>query len=228
MNQQLNNSENQPAALETKEAKTMRNLSRNAMTVTAFTALALFFGACSQPELTQINSQTKGPHEITDTFTQEGPDVPASAEDLAELDALESGQADIDPQAVIVVPVNDRIAPTVVQFYPRDKSQYDFSGTACPTIGFSETMKHSTIKSAFKIIVTPPGGKPYIPKGRFRWFIDAPYEPGGPAMVDTVEFCPNLELKNLSTVRWGVNRKVTDLAGNKLKTAKSWSYRVYN
>jgi Bacterial Ig-like domain len=227
MNQQMNVSEVQSAALEIKGGTTMNKIIRNSLSITAFTALALVFGACSQPTPVDLNTQTNPAREITDIFAETGPDVLATDADLAEIEALEATDLKADG---IVVPdtARDTIAPTVVQFYPRDKSEYDFSTTACPSIGFSETMNHNSIKAAFKIVVKPPNGaKAFVPRGTFRWFKDTSYS-GGSGQVDTVEFCPNVRLKNLSWVQWGVTRDVKDLAGNKLRTARKWSYRAYD
>jgi hypothetical protein len=129
----------QPAALEIKGATTMNKVIRNSLTITAFAALALVFGACSQPEVASTTDQSMAPN------------ISAATD--------ESG---LQAQGA------DKVAPVLFNFYPSSGSTTSYN-YASPYLEFSEKMKHDTVKKAFKVVVTPASGASYNAKGTFYW-----------------------------------------------------------
>lgn len=214
MNKHIQTAASQPAALETKGAKTMRNLIRNSLTITAFAALALVFGACSQPDVASNTDQTNAPNisAATDVISDASADTPASAEDLAELKAPDSSEPGLQAQG------GDRVAPVLFNFYPSSGSTTAYN-YASPYLEFSEKMKHDSVKKAFKVVVTPASGASYNAKGTFYWVLYGTHE--------YFWFYPNKVYPSGSLVSWKINRDAKDLAGNKLFAGKNATFRVY-
>jgi Bacterial Ig-like domain len=214
---QINNSEVEPAALEIKGAKTMNNLIRNSLTITAFTALALVFGACSQPTADQPTDQSL-PDKTTaiEISADTGSDTSATAADLADVNA-------VDPAAnsseQLQAQGGDKVPPVLTYFYPSDGGYgYYYS---CIYLDFSEKMKHDTVKKALKVVVTPLSGASYKPKGTWYWYYYSSTQ------HETAYFCPNNYLPSGALVNWKIGRDAKDLVGNKLFAGKNASFQVY-
>ena len=204
----------QPAALETKGAHTMNKVIRNSLTITAFAALALIFGACSQPSVDQNTDQAMTPNitAATDVISDASADTPASAEDLAELKAPDSSEPGLQAQG------GDKVAPVLFNFYPSNGNTTGYN-YASPYLEFSEKMKHDSVKKAFKVVVTPASGASYNAKGTFYWVLYGTHE--------YFWFYPNKVYPSGSLVSWKINRDAKDLAGNKLFAGKNATFRVY-
>jgi hypothetical protein len=212
MNQQINVSEVQPAALEIKGAKTMNKVIRNSLTITAFAALALVFGACSQPEVTSsTDAIVPNISAATDVISDATADTPATAEDLAELKAPDSSEPGLQAQGA------DKVAPVLFNFYPSSGST-TYYNYASPYLEFSEKMKHDSVKKAFTVVVTPASGASYNAKGTFYWVLYGTHE--------YFWFYPNKVYPSGSLVSWKINRDAKDLAGNKLFAGKNATFRV--
>jgi hypothetical protein len=218
MNKQMNVSEVQPAALEIKGAKTMNKVIRNSLTITAFAALALVFGACSQPTADQTTDQSHMPDKTTaiEISADTGSDTAATSDDLAEVNA-------VDPAAnsseQLQVQGGDKVPPVLTYFYPSDGGYgYYYS---CIYMDFSEKMKHDTVKKALKVVVTPSSGASYKPKGIWYWYYDSSTK------HESAYFCPKNYLPSGALVNWKINRDAKDLAGNKLFVGKNASFQVY-
>jgi hypothetical protein len=213
MNNQINIHEVQPAALETKGGTTMNNLIRNSLTITAFTALALIFGACSQPDTASNIDQTMAPNisAATDVISDATADTPATAEDLADLTKPDSNQPGLMAQGA------DKVAPVLYYNYPSSggTTAYNY---ASPYLEFTEKMKHDTVKKAFKVVVTPPSGASYNAKGTFYWIWTGYHE--------SFWFYPNKIYPSGSLVSWKISRDAKDLAGNKLFAGKNGIFYV--
>jgi hypothetical protein len=217
MKKQIETAASQSAAPEIKGAKTMNNLIRNSLTITAFTALALVFGACSQPTADQSTDQSL-PDKTTaiEISADTGSDTAATAADLTEVKA-------IDPAAnsseQLQVQGGDKVPPILAYFYPSDGGYgYYYS---CIYLDFSEKMKHDSVKNALKVVVTPTSGASYKPKGTWYWYYYASTQ------HETAYFCPNSYLPSGALVNWKINRDAKDLAGNRLFAGKNASFRVY-
>ena len=212
MNKQIETAASQPAALETKGATTMNKVIRNSLTITAFAALALVFGACSQPEVTSTTEAiVPNISAATDVISDATADTPATAEDLAELTAPDSSEPGLQAQGA------DKVAPVLFNFYPSSGSSTSYN-YASPYLEFSEKMKHSTVKKAFKVVVTPASGASYNAKGTFYWVLYGTHE--------YFWFYPNKVYPSGSLVSWKINRDAKDLAGNKLFAGKNATFRV--
>jgi hypothetical protein len=201
-----------PAALEIKGAKTMNKVIRNSLTITAFAALALIFGACSQPEVTSTTEAiVPNISAATDVISDATADTPATAEDLAELKTPDSSEPGLQAQG------GDRVAPVLFNFYPSSGSTTAYN-YASPYLEFSEKMKHDSVKKAFKVVVTPASGASYNAKGTFYWVTYGTHE--------YFWFYPNKVYPSGSLVSWKINRDAKDLAGNKLFAGKNATFRV--
>jgi hypothetical protein len=213
MNKQIQTAEVQSTALETKGATTMNKIIRNSLTITAFAALALVFGACSQPDAASNTDQTMAPNisAATDVISDASADTPASAEDLAELKTPDSSEPGLQAQGA------DKVAPVLFNFYPSSGST-TYYNYASPYLEFSEKMKHDSVKKAFKVVVTPPSGSSYNAKGTFYWVTYGTHE--------YFWFYPNKVYPSGSLVSWKINRDAKDLAGNKLFAGKNATFRV--
>jgi Bacterial Ig-like domain len=212
MNQQINVSEVQPAALEIKGGTTMNKVIRNSLTITAFAALALVFGACSQPEVVSTTEAiVPNISAASDVISDATADTPATAEDLADLKAPDSSEPGLQAQGA------DKVAPVLFNFYPSSGST-TYYNYASPYLEFSEKMKHDTVKKAFKVVVTPASGASYNAKGTFYWVAYGTHE--------YFWFYPNKVYPSGSLVSWKINRDAKDLAGNKLFAGKNATFRV--
>jgi hypothetical protein len=214
MKKQMNVSEIQPAALEIKGA-TMNKIIRNSLTITAFAALALVFGACSQPEVTSTTEAiVPNISAATDTVSDATADTPASAEDLADVIASDSS---VGNEPGLQAQGGDKVAPVLFNFYPSSGSTTSYN-YASPYVEFSEKMKHDSVKKAFKVVVTPASGASYNAKGTFYWVLYGTHE--------YFWFYPNKVYPSGSLVSWKINRDAKDLAGNKLFAGKNATFRV--
>jgi Bacterial Ig-like domain len=213
MNKQIETAASQPAALEIKGAKTMNKVIRNSLTITAFAALALIFGACSQPDTASTTDQSMAPNisAASDVISDATADTPATAEDLADLKAPDSSEPGLQAQGA------DKVAPVLFNFYPSSGST-TYYNYASPYLEFSEKMKHDTVKKAFKVVVTPASGASYNAKGTFYWVLYGTHE--------YFWFYPNKVYPSGSLVSWKINRDAKDLAGNKLFAGKNATFRV--
>ncbi len=218
MSKQTNNNEVQPAALEIKGGTTMNKVIRNSLTITAFTALALVFGACSQPTADQTTDQSHMPDKTTaiEITAETGSDTAASAEDLADVNA-------VDPAAnsseQLQVQGGDKVPPVLTYFYPSDGGYGNYY--SCIYMDFSEKMKHDTVKKALKVVVTPSSGASFKPKGIWYWYYDSSTK------HESAYFCPKNYLPSAALVNWKIGRDAKDLAGNKLFAGKNASFQVY-
>ena len=216
MSQQIQTTEIQPAALEIKGAHTMSKVIRNSLTITAFAALALVFGACSQPSIDRTTDQHM-PDKSTaiEISVDTGSDTAATAEDLAEVNA-------VDPAAnsseQLQVQGGDKVPPVLTYFYPSEGG-YAYA-SECLYLEFSEKMKHDSVKKALKIVVTPSSGVSYKPKGTWYWYYFSSTN------QEEAMFCPKTSWPYGSLVSWKINRDAKDLAGNKLFAGKNASFNV--
>jgi Bacterial Ig-like domain len=216
MNQQMSVGEVQPAALEIK-AKTMNNLIRNSLSITAFAALALVFGACSQPTADQPTDQSL-PDKTTaiEISADTGSDTAATAADLADVNAVDPAANSSDQ---LQAQGGDKVPPVLTYFYPSDGG-YGYS-YSCIYLDFSEKMKHDTVKKALKVVVTPSRGASFKPKGTWYWYY------ASSTKHETAYFCPKNYLPSGALVNWKIGRDAKDLAGNKLFAGKNASFQVY-
>jgi hypothetical protein len=196
----------------------MNKVIRNSLTITAFAALALVFGACSQPEVTS-NTEAMVPNitAATDTVSDASADTPASAEDLADVIASDSS---VGNEPGLQAQGGDKVAPVLYYNYPSSggTTLYNY---ASPYIEFTEKMKHDSVKKAFKVVVTPPSGASYNAKGTFYWI----YNSGN--QHESFWFYPNKVYPSGSLVSWKINRDAKDLAGNKLFAGKNGTFLTY-
>jgi Bacterial Ig-like domain len=227
MNQQINNSAvqtaaSQPAALEIKGATTMNKVIRNSLTITAFAALALVFGACSQPEVTSTTEAiVPNISAATDTVSDASADTPATAEDLKDVnttDVITPGSS-VTTDSGLQAQGGDKVAPVLYYNYPSDggTTAYNY---ASPYLEFTEKMKHDSIKNAFKVVVTPPSGASYNAKGTFYWIYN------NSSKHESFWFYPNKIYPAGSLVSWKINKDAKDLAGNKLFAGRNGTFRV--
>jgi hypothetical protein len=216
MNKQIETAASQPAALEIKGGTTMNKVIRNSLTITAFAALALIFGACSQPEVTSTTEAiVPNISAATDTVSDATADTPASAEDLADVIASDSS---VGNEPGLQAQGGDKVAPVLYYNYPSSggTTLYNY---ASPYIEFTEKMKHDSVKKAFKVVVTPLSGASYNAKGTFYWI----YNSGN--KHESFWFYPNKVYPAGSLVSWKINRDAKDLAGNKLFAGKNGTFR---
>ena len=218
MNKQIISSASQPAALETKGAKTMNKVIRNSLTITALAALALVFGACSQPTADQTTDQSHMPDKTTaiEISADTGSDTAATSDDLADVNATDPAA---NSSEQLQVQGGDKVPPVLTYFYPSDGGYaYYYS---CIYLDFSEKMKHDSVKKALKVVVTPSSGASYKPKGTWYWYYYSSTQ------HETAYFCPNNYLPSGALVNWKIGRDAKDMAGNKLFAGKNASFRVY-
>jgi Bacterial Ig-like domain len=222
MNQQMNVSEVQSAALEIKGGTTMNKIIRNSLSITAFTALALVFGACSQPEVISNTDQTMTPNisAATDVISDGSTDTAASAEDLKDVltkDVITPGSS-VDGEPNLQAQGGDKVAPVLYYNYPSSGGSTSYN-YASPYLEFTEKMKHDSVKNAFKVVVTPPNGPSYNAKGTFYWIYNASNK------HESFWFYPNKVYAAGSLISWKINRDAKDLAGNKLFAGGNGTFR---
>jgi hypothetical protein len=219
MHKQMNVAEVQPAALETKGATTMNKIIRTSLTITAFAALALIFGACSQPEVTtKLESEMPNAASASEIVRDSSADTEASAEEIKDVTVADSSSDSSELQ----VQGADRVAPKLHRFYPTAGMIY-VNNYPYVMLEFSEKMKHASVKSALKLIVKQPNGKSYNVKGTFWWYDDS-YNSA--TKRETVYFYANNPYPADSVVTWKLSRDAKDLAGNRLAAGKSSNYRL--
>jgi Bacterial Ig-like domain len=227
MNKQINAAASQttavqPAALEIKGATTMNKIIRNSLTITAFAALALVFGACSQPDVASNTDQAITPNitAATDVISDASADTPASAEDLQDVitpDVITPGSS-VGADSNLQAQGGDKVAPVLYYNYPTSggTTAYNY---ASPYLEFSEKMKHDSIKNAFKVVVTPPSGPSYNAKGTFYWIYNSANK------HESFWFYPNKVYAAGSLVSWKINKDAKDLAGNRLFAGRNGTFR---
>jgi hypothetical protein len=206
----------QPAALETKGATTMNKLIRNTLTITAFTALALIFGACSQPadlapnEATSVQVQTQPDlSAATDVIADPSADTAASAADLNGMKDLNGTEAGSSLQAQ----GGDKIPPVLTYSYG-----YSTYGYAALYLMFSEKMNHDSVcKKAIKVVVVTSSGA-INAKGKCYWYTSGNYE--------YVYWYSNKFFSSYDQVNWKVTRDAKDKAGNKLFAGKDGVFYI--
>jgi hypothetical protein len=212
----MKNFETQPAALETKGATTMNKLIRNTLTITAFTALALIFGACSQPadlapnEATSVQVQTQPDlSAATDVIADPSADTAASAADLNGMKDLNGTEAGSSLQAQ----GGDKIPPVLTYSYG-----YSTYGYAALYLVFSEKMNHDSVcKKAIKVVVVTSSGA-INAKGKCYWYTSGNYE--------YVYWYSNKFFSSYDQVNWKVTRDAKDKAGNKLFAGKDGVFYI--
>jgi hypothetical protein len=199
----------------------MKNLARNCLTITGFVALALLFGACSQPEMTS-NLEPEMPNvaSATEIVRDSSADTEASAAEIADLKAPDPSSD--SSGSGLQVQGADRVAPKLHKFYPTAGMIY-VNNYPYVMLEFSEKMNHASVKGALKLIVKQPNGKSYNVKGIFWWYDDS-YN--SVTKHETVYFYANNPYPADSVVTWKLSRDAKDLAGNRLAAGKSSNYRL--
>jgi hypothetical protein len=227
MNKQMNAAASQitavqPAALEIKGATTVNKVIRTSLSITAFAALALVFGACSQPEVISNTDQAMTPNisAATDVISDGGSDTAASADDLKDVltkDVITPGSS-LDTDSNLQAQGGDKVAPVLYNNYPTSGGSTSYN-YASPYLEFTEKMKHDSVKNAFKVVVTPPSGPSYNAKGTFYWIYNSANK------HESFWFYPNKVYAAGSLISWKINRDAKDLAGNKLFAGSNGTFR---
>jgi hypothetical protein len=216
MNKQTQTAASQPAALENKGGTTMKNIAHNSLTITAFAALALIFGACSQPtELAPnetSNTQVQTQPDLsaaTDVIVDSSADTTASAADLNGMKDLNGTDAGSSLQAQ----GGDKIPPVLTYTYGYSSSSY-----AVLYLVFSEKMNHDSVcKKAIKVVVVTSSGAVNA-KGKCYWYTSGNYE--------YVYWLSNKFFSSYDQVNWKVTRDAKDKAGNKLFAGKDGVFYI--
>jgi hypothetical protein len=205
MNKQINVSEVQPAALEIKGGTTMNNLIRNSLTITAFAALALVFGACSQSDLPAKEQSTLSKPITTDTQTDTQDDMPATDADLAVVQNTNDDETQLEALAV---------APNLKFFFPTNgyfpaEPQFGLS------MEFNGSMNFASVKNAFSMVVVKPNGKKYRPSLKFSYYTT------DDRAFSKVNADPKNPFPKGSKIFWKLSRAAKDYKGRNLKSSAS-------
>jgi hypothetical protein len=218
MNKQIQTAASQHAALETKGATTMNKIIRNSLTITAFAALALVFGACSQPaelapnETSNVQVQTQPDlSAATDVIADPSADTTASAEDLNSMKDLTG----TDASSSLQTQGGDKTPPVLTYAEGYNSSSY---GYAALFLQFSEKMNHDSVcKKAIKVVVVTSSGAVNA-KGKCYWYTYGNFE--------YVYWYSNKTFSNHDQVNWKVTRDAKDKAGNKLFAGKNGVFSI--
>ena len=206
-----------PTALETEGEQTMKKVIRNSLTISTFAALALIFGACSQPEVISNPDQAMTPNisAASDVISDATTDTPASSDDLKDVLSKDSS---VDTEPGLQAQGGDKVAPVLYYNYPTSGAATAYN-YASPYLEFTEKMKHDSVKNAFKVVVTPPSGPSYNAKGTYYWIYNASNK------RESFWFYPNKVYAPGSLISWKINRDAKDLAGNKLFAGSNGTFR---
>jgi hypothetical protein len=196
----------------------MKNLTRNSLTTIGFLALALVFGACSQPadlapnETSDIQVQTQPDlSAATDVIADPSADTTASAEDLNGMTDLAGGDASSSLQAQGA----DKTPPVLTYAEGYNSSDY---GYAALFFQFSEKMNHDSVcKKAIKVVVVTSSGAVNA-KGKCYW-----YTYGN---TEYVYWYSNKRFSNHDQVNWKITRDAKDKSGNKLFAGKNGVFSI--
>ena len=191
----------------------MSKVIRNSLTITALAALALVFGACSQP--LDVAAETNQP--VSEAVVDSNEDTLASAADLADIGITDSANP---TDSTLQAQGKDKTPPRIKFVFPT--VGYDAGDPSSELqLDFSETMNHDSVcKKALKVLVVPASGPAYNAKGKCTWTDIGDR--------DIVYWKPNKLFPLYSTVYWKVSTDAKDKAGNKLSPSKNgWFYIAY-
>jgi hypothetical protein len=183
----------------------MNNLTRTSLSILAFTALALVFGACSQSDLPASEQSTSSQPISTDTQADTQADMPATDADLAAVQNTSNDEAHLEALAV---------APSLKFFFPTNgyfpaEPQFGLS------MEFNGSMNFASVKNAFSMVVVQPNGKKYLPSLKFSYYAS-----------DDRLFCkinanPRTPFPKGSKIFWKLSRAAKDHKGRNLKSSAS-------
>ena len=196
----------------------MKNLTSKSLSIVALTALALLFGACSQPaDLAPTNQpavavNTKPDlNAATDVIADPSADTAASSEDLKE---VTTPDLSTDTGSSLQAQGGDKVPPVLTYSYGYASSNY-----AVVYLQFSEKMKHDSVcKKAIKMVVVPTSGPAFNAKGTCYWYDYGSYE--------TVYWVSNKTFSSGSLINWKITRDAKDKAGNKLFAGKNGTFYI--
>ena len=198
----------------------MKNLTSKSLSIVAFTALALLFGACSQPTDLAPTSQptvaintTPDLNAATDVIADSSADTVASSEDLKEVTTpdLNTGT---DAGSSLQAQGGDKVPPVLTYSYGYSSSSY-----AVVYLSFSEKMNHDSVcKKAIKMVVVPTSGPAFNAKGTCYWYDYGSYE--------AVYWVSNKTFSSSSLINWKITRDAKDKAGNKLFAGNNGTFYI--
>ena len=203
----------------------MKNLTGKSFSIVAFTAIALLFGACSQPaDLAPSDSAATSAATAqvlpdlgtaSDVIADPSADTVASANDLEDITTLDlSTDADGTAGSSLQAQAGDKVAPVL-----KYSLGYTVSGYAVVYLEFSENMNRDSVcNNAVKMVAVPTSGSASNVKGRCIW-----YDFG---TSEGLYWVSNKTFSSGNVIKWKITRDAKDKAGNRLRAGKNGTFKI--